>query len=158
MSRKSIDSAAQIPLEGRGGLDFVFVSRPARSHEHFRDPRNGLRSRLAWCAPYSKVEKQRGWIHFGPNSPADLLSVGTAELVGTPSAALERPERPIGRGVDGLAGLGISAEMEAEEPLIIMDGPAHEGVVMSDRVGSLDRGREGVQRDEVGRDIRQVGR
>ena len=46
--------------------------------------------------------------------------------------------------------------MEAEKSLIILDGPAHEGVVASDGVGRLHGGREGVQRGEVGRVVREA--
>jgi hypothetical protein len=56
-----------------------------------------------------------------------------------------------------LAGLWIRAQVEAEELLIVLDGPAHEGVVMSDRVGRLHRGSESVQGDKLGRVIRQPG-
>ena len=49
------------------------------------------------------------------------------------------------------------AKIKAEEPLIILDGPLHEDVVVGGRVGRLNRGCEGVQRDELGRVIRQAG-
>ena len=88
-----------------------------------------------------------------------FLSVGTTRSWwGSYQPRLERPERPIGRGVDRLPGLRISAEMEAEKSLIIVDGPAHEVVVIGDRVGRLDRGREGVHRDDISRDIRQMAK
>ena len=73
-------------------------------------------------------------------------------------SSVKAARRPIGRRVDGLTGFGIGAEMEAKKPLIILDSPADEGIVMSGSVGCLDRCRECVQRDEFGRRICQVGK
>jgi len=52
----------------------------------------------------------------------------------------------------------ISAEMEAEKSLIIVDGPAHEVVAIGDSVCRLDCGREGVHRDDISRDIHQMAK
>ena len=48
--------------------------------------------------------------------------------------------------------------MEAEKSLIIVDGPAHEVVAIGDSVCRLDCGREGVHRDDISRDIRQMAK
>ena len=97
------------------------------------------------------------WLVFCQSTP-DLDRCGVVGFVEADSLRWsERPEGPAGRGVDGLPGLWVCAEVKAEEYYIIMHGPAHELFAIGDSIGRLDRGREGVHRDELGRVTCQTG-
>ena len=65
-------------------------------------------------------------------------------------------ERPARRRVDRVARLRVAAELEAEQPVVVVEGRGHEVlVVVADGVEGVRGGREGVQGGEVGRDVRE---
>ena len=75
-------------------------------------------------------------------------------------AVLFRPEgteRTLGRRVEGPPGARVLSKLMTEKLFVISDGPFVEVVRVSGCVRGIDRRREGIERGELRRDIRQVG-